>query len=88
MNRLGEATLPACVAVSLLCMGILDSVQQGSFIAFAALLLPLFFFFVAMNKNHSSLSVPFPNCNSGVLMSFTLSSYPPFLLLLTMAFLV
>lgn len=47
-----------------------------------------FFFFVAMNKNHSSLSVPFPNCNSGVLMSFTLSSHPPFLLLLTMAFLV
>ena len=87
MNRLEEATLPACVAVSLLCMGILDSVQQGSFIAFAALLLPLFFF-VAMNKNHSSLSVPFPNCNSGVLMSFTLSSHPPFLLLLTMAFLV
>lgn len=46
-----------------------------------------FFFFVAVNKNHSSLSVPFPDCNSGVLMSFTLSSpHTPFLLLLTMAF--
>ena len=45
MNRLGEATLPAGVAVSLLCMGILDSVQQGSFIAFAARAPASFFFF-------------------------------------------
>ena len=79
-NRLGEAALPAGVAVSLLCMGRLDSVQQVLLLLLLMLLSLFFFFFVAMNKNHFSLSVPFPNCNSGVLVSFTLSSpHPPFL---------
>lgn len=71
MNHVGEATLPACVAVSLLCTGILGPVQKGSFIASA----------------DSSLALPFPTSNSGVLMSFTPSSpHPRFLLRLTVAF--
>lgn len=45
VNHLQEATLPACKSFCLLCVGRLDSVQQGSFIASAARAPAFSFFF-------------------------------------------